>query len=147
MEKEFIRVRSVKDIVITFSLIITGSICVALPTSQSINVLGFFMIFAGLLLLFILKTGYKDAGSGVTYCKTERYFAQSIKDDILHQLRSGALKIDLKNEDQGNGLRLDIYHSKKACKTYVQAFEYVPYKYEPCSPVFEYELSETKSLI
>ena len=55
--------------------------------------------------------------------------------------------IDLKNEDKGNGLRLDIYHSKKACKTYVQAFEYVPYKYEPCSPVFEYELSETKSLI
>jgi hypothetical protein len=105
------------------------------------------MVFAGLLLLFILKTGYKDVSSGLSYSKTERYFAQSIKEDILSQLRSRSLKIDLKNEDQGNGLRLDIYHSKKAGKTYVQAFEYVPYKYEPCSPLFEYELSETKSLI
>jgi hypothetical protein len=105
------------------------------------------MIFAGLLLLFILKTGYKGASSGLSYRKTERYFALSSKDDIMNQLKSRALKINLKTEDQGNGLRLDIYHSKKAGKTYIQVFEYIPYRYEPCSQIFEYEISETKSII
>ena len=100
MEKEFIRVRSVKDIVITFSLIIAGSISVALPTSQSINVLGFFLIFAGLLLLFILKTGYKDLSTGIAYSKSERYFAQSLKDDIHRKILAGKVNIDLRAEDQ-----------------------------------------------
>lgn len=147
MEKEFIRVRSVKDIVITFSLIIVGSICVALPTAQSINVLGFFLVFAGLLLLFILKTGYKDTATGLSYSKTERYFAQSIKDEIHRQLRTGQVNINLAAEDQGNGLRLDIYHSKKAGNAYIRIFEYIPYKYEPCSDNFEFELDKIKTLI
>lgn len=147
MEKEFIRVRSVKDIVITFSLIITGSICIALPTAQSINVLGFFLIFAGLLLLFILKTGYKDTATGLAYSKTERYFAQSLKDKIHHQIRTGKVNIDLSTEDSGNGLRLDIYHSAKAGKAYIQIFEYIPYKYEPCSSIHEFELDQVKTLL
>lgn len=147
MEKEFIRVRSVKDIVITFSLIIAGSICVALPTAQSVNVLGFFLIFAGLLLLFILKTGYKDTATGLAYSKTERYFAQSIKEEIHRQLRSGKVNIDLGAEDQGNGLRMDIYHCKKSGKAYVQIFEYIPYKYEPCSENFEFDINEIKPLV
>lgn len=147
MEKEFIRVRSVKDIVITFSLIIAGSISVALPTSQSINVLGFFLIFAGLLLLFILKTGYKDLSTGIAYSKSERYFAHSLKDDIHRKILAGNVNIDLSAEDQGNGLRLDLYHSRKAGKAYIQIFEYIPYKYEPCSDIHEFELDQIKNLL
>ena len=43
MEKSFIRVRSVKDILISSSLIVLGSILVALPTGAGINIAGFFM--------------------------------------------------------------------------------------------------------
>lgn len=147
MKKEFIRVRSAKDIVITFLLIIAGSVCVALSTAQSINVLGFFLIFAGVLLLFILKTGYKDLSTGVAFAKVEKYFAQSLKDEIHRQIRSGKVDIDLSAEDKGNGLRLDLYHSKKAGKAYIQIFEYIPYKYEPCSDIHEFELEQIKYLL
>jgi hypothetical protein len=46
MQKTFIRVRSAKDITIFSTLIILGSVLVALPTSAGINIAGFFMIFA-----------------------------------------------------------------------------------------------------
>ena len=58
MEKEFIRVRSIKDIVIFVSLIVAGSVLIALPTGASVNITGFFLIFAGLILALVMKTGH-----------------------------------------------------------------------------------------
>lgn len=147
MEKEFIRVRSTKDIVITLTLIVAGCILVALPTSTPVNICGFFMIFAGIILLLILKTGYKEVGSGAKYCKIERYFSQDMHADIKEMLEAGSDKLDLSKEDKGNAVRLDIYHSKSAGKAYLQLFEYIPYKYEPCSEVYEYELAKASKLI
>ena len=147
MEKEFIRVRSVKDIVITFSLIITGSICVALPTSQSINVLGFFMIFAGLIIALVVKTGYKETGSGENFKKTEHYFQQEMNAVISSALKNNPGSIDLTQADKGNAIKLDIYYSQRSGKAYLQLFEYIPYKYEPCSNLYEYEMSQVERLI
>lgn len=56
METRFCRVRSVKDITISASLIIIGSILVALPTGTGVNITGFFLIFAGIILALVLKT-------------------------------------------------------------------------------------------
>jgi hypothetical protein len=98
-------------------------------------------------LLFILKTGYKDLSTGIAYSKSERYFAQSLKDDIHRKILAGKVNIDLSAEDQGNGLRLDLYHSKKAGKAYIQIFEYIPYKYEPCSDIHEFEIDQIKNLL
>lgn len=138
MNKEFVRVRSVKDITITLSLIIIGSICIGFVESQAINVLGFFTLFTGLLLLFILKTGYKDQETGIRYTKSEHYFAQSVKEQIIRQLRDNPASICYKGEDAGNGLRLDIYRNNEGM-AYYQLFEYIPYKYEPCTEVFKTE--------
>ena len=55
--------------------------------------------------------------------------------------------IDLSEEDKGNAIRLDVYYSKSSCKAYLQVFEYVPYKYEPCSKVYEHPLSSVEKLI
>lgn len=82
MEKEFSRVRSAKDIIITATIVVAGSVLVALPTSASINITGFFMIFTGLILAFVLRTGYKDNATGDKYSKVEKFFAQSMKSDI-----------------------------------------------------------------
>ena len=147
MEKEFIRVRSVKDIVITSSLIITGSICVALPTSQSINVLGFFMIFAGLILSLILKSGYKDEETGERYSKQEHYFQQAMHSAITSVLGSKPESIDLCEAEKGNAIKLDIYYSKTSGKAYLQLFEYIPYRYEPCSQVYEHQIGKVEKLI
>lgn len=146
MEKNFIRVRSNKDIIITAALIVGGCILVALPTGASVNIVGFFMIFAGFILAFVLKTGYKDAETGDKYIKSEHFFAQSMREQIAKSIAVKPETVDIKEEDKGNGIRLDIYHSKKNGKAYIQLFEYIPYKYEPCSNIYEYELSKVKSL-
>ena len=147
MEKEFSRVRSAKDITITATLIITGCVLVALPTSASINITGFFLIFTGLILAFVLRTGYKDNETGERYCKVEKFFAQSLKSEITNALETSLKKLNLSEEDKGNGIRLDIYYSRKSGKSYSQLFEYIPYKYEPCTGQNELETAEIESVI
>ena len=147
MNKEFIRVRSVKDVLISTSMTILGSILLILPTSDSINILGFFMIFTGIILFLTLRSSYKDTETGLIYSKKEHFFAQSIRQELLDTLTSMPSSISLSEEDKGNGIRLDIYHSKATGKAYIQMFEYVPYKYEPCSKVLEYNLSDVVKLV
>lgn len=147
MEKEFSRVRSAKDIIITATIVVAGSVLVALPTSASINITGFFMIFTGLILAFVLRTGYKDNATGDKYSKVEKFFAQSMKSDISTALETSFKKLNLSEEDKGNGIRLDIYYSRKTGKSYTQLFEYIPYKYEPCTRQYEYDTADIESII
>lgn len=101
MEKEFVRVRSVKDITISVSLIVLGSVLITLPTSASINIFGFFLIFAGLLLALFMKTGYKEAVSGEKFCKKEIYFSQTMNPVISEVIMTKPHTIDLSEEDKG----------------------------------------------
>ncbi len=147
MEKTFIRVRSIKDIVISVSLIVLGSVLVALPTSASVNITGFFMIFAGIILALVLKTGYKDTETGEMYCKKEHYFQQSMNALIASVIEAKPDAVDLSEAEKGNAVRLDVYFSKSTGKAYLQLFEYIPYKYEPCSKTYEHELARVGNLI
>ncbi len=140
MEKNFVKVRSIKDITISVVLAVAGCIMVALPTASSVNVAGFFLMFAGLLLFFILRTAYKDEATGVKYCKTERYFAQAERPELIRKIESDPNSIDLSGENNGNSVRLDIYYSKQSGKAYLQVFEYIPYNYEPCSRQIEHDI-------
>lgn len=147
MEKTFNKVRSTKDIVISAGLAAGGCVLVALPTSTSINILGFFMLFAGILLFLMLRSGYKEVETGEKFCKTERYFSQTLRAELTEKIASKPQTVNLSEEDKGNALRLDIYYSRKTGKAYIQIFEYIPYKYEPCSKQYEYALSEVTNLI
>ena len=147
MEKEFSRVRSAQDIIISSILIVAGAILVALPTSASVNIVGFFLIFAGLILVFTLKTCYRLEGTKETYRKAEKFFAQSKKDSFTAALASDPAKIDTAEENKGNGLRVDVYYSRKTGKAYCRLYEYIPYRYEPCTPFFEYKISQVENII
>ncbi len=146
MEKNFIRVRSAKDIIISSTLTITGSVLIALPTGTAINIVGFILIITGIILFLALHTGYKDEESGVKYCKTERYFSQEMRPALIEKICSAPNEINLSEEDKGNAVRLDIYHSKATGKAYIQVFEYIPYKYEPCSRQFEHEIASVSKI-
>ena len=144
MEKNFVRVRSIKDIIISSSLIIAGCILVSIPSSDSANIAGFFIVVTGLLLAFILKTAYKDSDSGEKFIKKERYFGNEMHDKLKSALACPTV-LDKNHENRGSSLRLDIYYSKS--KVYVQLFEYVPYKYEPCSSMHEHSFEKANKLI
>ena len=147
MEKTFVRVHSIKDIVIFISLLVLGGILVAVPTSDAVNITGFFLVFAGAILALVLKTGYKDVETNVKYIKKERYFQQAMHAAIADAIASKPDSIDLSQENKGNVIKLDIYFSKATGKAYIQLFEYVPYTYQPCSKMYEYEISKVGKLI
>ena len=147
MEKTFIRVRSVKDITIFSSLIILGSALVALPTGAGVNIAGFFMIFAGIILALVLRTGYKDTETGERFCFKEYYFQQAMNTSISNALESNPGSIDLNEANKGNALKLDIYYNTASGKAYMQLFEYIPYRYEPCSKMYEHETGKIEKLV
>ena len=147
MEKTFTRVHSIKDIVIFISLLVVGGILVAVPTSDAVNITGFLLVFAGAILALVLKTGYKDVETNVKYIKKERYFQQAMHAAIADAIASKPDSVNLSEENKGNALKLDIYFSKATGKAYIQLFEYVPYTYQPCSKMYEYELSKVGKLI
>lgn len=147
MEKEFIRVRSAKDIIISASFIIIGSILLALQTGASINLLGFCMLFGGIILALTLRNGYKDTSTGKQYCKIEHFFSHKMRDEIKQAISLKPESVNLAEENKGNGLRLDIYYAKSSGMAYMQLFEYIPYKYEACTAVYEYERSKISKLI
>ena len=144
MEKNFVRVRSIKDIAISLSLIIIGCLLVSIPSADSLNILGFFIVITGLLLAFILKTAHKDSDTGEKFTKKERYFGNEMHDKLRSALACPT-SLDPNLENHGSSLRLDIYYSKS--KVYVQLFEYIPYKYEPCSDMHEHSLEKANKLI
>ena len=110
MEKTFVRVRSIKDIVIFASLAIIGITLTALPIGEAAHIAGFFMISAAAILALVLKSAYKDAETNEKYLKKERYFQQTMQAEISTAIASRPDSIDLSEEDKGNALRLDIYY-------------------------------------
>ena len=147
MEKKFTRVHTIKDIVIFISLLVFGSILLAVPTSDAVNITGFFLILVGAILALVLKTGYKDIETNAKYQKLERYFQQAEHAVISSAIASKPDSVNLSEENKGNALKLDIYFSKATGKAYIQLFKYVPYTYQPCSKMFEYEISKVGKLI
>lgn len=147
MEKNFVRVRSVKDIAVFVSLIVLGGILVALPVGTGINIAGGSLVVLGLVLALILKSGYKDAVTGEGYFKKEHFFQQEMKNSLLSVIPTMPEVIELSEEDKGNAVRLDVYYNQQNGKAYIQLFEFVPYEYKPCSDMLEYELYEVKKLI
>ena len=147
MEKTFTRVRSIKDITIFVSLALVGIVLTALPIGEAASIAGFFIIIAAAILAFVLKSAYKEVETNEIYLKKERYFQQAEHAAISSAIASKPDTVDLSDEDKGNALRLDIYYSKSSGKAYLQLFEYVPYTYQPCSKIYEYEISKVAKLI
>ena len=147
MNREFVRVRSIGDIVISSALVIIGSVLLALPTNEAINIAGFFMIMVGILLAFVMKTAYMDALTKEKFQKKEFFFQHAMYAPLTSALASKPESVDLAEADKGTSLRLDVYVSKSSGKAYLQLFEYVPYKYEPCSQIHEHAIERVEKLL
>lgn len=146
MENKFTKVRSIKDIVICTIILVAGLLMVTITDAEALNIAGFFTIFAALLLFVLMKSGYKEIETGARYCKTERYFSNEMREVLKRSMESPA-RICADNEDKGSSLRFDVFHSKDLNKVFCQLYEYIPYKYEPCSKIYEHSYEEGSKLI
>ena len=137
MENTFVRVRTIKDVIIGSLSVISGLILLLLPTSSSINLLGFFLMCTGMILCIVMRSGYKHIRTGIKFSKAERYFSHAMLDEIKVKIASPQ-KLSSEDEDKGASLRLDVYYNKNVGTVYAQLHEYVPYTYEPCTNRYEY---------
>ncbi|MBQ8565627.1 MAG: hypothetical protein IJ442_07360 [Bacteroidaceae bacterium] len=147
MEKNFVKVHSTKDITIVASLVIIGLLLALLPIGGATNVTGYIVIATGLLLIPVLKSGYKDAWEGKRYTKKEFFYANDKKNELIAAITNAPENITVEKNEKSNTLRLELYYSKETGRAFMQLQEYVPYKYEPRTDVVEHEVSKIAHLI
>lgn len=145
MEKEFNRVHSATDIIISL-ILVAGGCCLLIPNTTSINVLGFFMIITGLVLALVMRTGYKDKETGERFRKTEKFFPAHCKDSISKAIVSSPDKIDLSEENKGNGLRLDTFFNTRTGHVFCRLYEYIPYRYQACTEFITLDMKQAEKL-
>ena len=147
MEQRFIKIRSIKDIIIFALVIFTGVLLAIIPENVGANMAGYTLIVIGIILANILKSDYCDKQSLKRYYKRQLYFNITQKSQLLNAIASCPNAIGTSTESDGQTLRLDIYFSHQANRASLQLFEYVPYEYTPCSEIHDYDLAEIKQLI
>ncbi len=142
MEKKFIKVRTIKDYVVSLGLIAVGAIVILLPTAATINFLGSFLVLTGLFLVLARRSGYKNVETGEVFCKSERFFSHNRRAELTDKVENCPDSIEREKTDDANALRLDIYFCEKSEKAYLQLFEFVPYQYVPCTGMVECPAAE-----
>lgn len=147
MKKNFIRVRSTKDIVIFSLLIIAGGILALIPGTDTLNLIGYCLIVVGAVWALFLKSGYKDADTKELYVRKEFLFPKEMKVAILTALFSNPNSIELSKNGESQALKLELFYSMASGKAYLQLFEYIPYQYEMCSEIYEHEISKIGKLL
>lgn len=147
MEKKFVKVRSVKDIVVFTSFVIAGCALALLPESVGANIGGYILILAGFILAFMLKSAYEDFDTKQKYLKKEYFFGSELRSSVEKAIGSNPSSLNLKEEGKGQSLKVVMFSSKSADKAYLQLFEYIPYEYQAKSEVFEYGYSAVEKLI
>lgn len=145
MEKEFVRVRSVRDIVLSAILLVAG-VALFFVDSTSVNIFGACLAVPGVLMLLFLKTDYKDTESGAHFRRVIKYYPASRKSEVLGALKSSPAQYNWVEGNSANGLMVDIYVGLKEDKVFLRVSEFIPYSYEPCSEWFSYSKAEAGDL-
>lgn len=146
MNKEFVRVRSTRDILISSVMTVLGIVLIAIPSSVSVNIFGTVLAVPGILMLLFLKTGYKDVNTGLVYKRKIKYYSATAKNDILSSLNGKVSSFDWTETPDGSAVMVDVYEGSKSDKVYVRVSEFVPYNYEPCSDWFEFSKDAASAL-
>lgn len=142
MEKNFIKVRSVKDIVIFTSIIVLGCVLAIAPFGAGAAIAGYMLVILGFLMCLMMKSEYKEASSGERFAKKELFFPREEKQQLMPAVTSSPYSMSLAQEGKGQAIRLDVFYSKKLGKFYIQMFEYIPYQYEKCTGIVEYNIKK-----
>ncbi len=135
-----------RDLIVSFVMIIGGTALVFIPTNIGISILGCCFAVLGLILVFTLKSHHKDIESGIKYNLKIKYYHARRKDEILKALAERADILDWTEEENSEGLRLDIYYNCAANKVFARCYKYIPYEYQACSDWFCLDMDKCGNL-
>lgn len=147
MEKEFVRVRSMRDVIVSAAMTVIGIVLIVLPTSVSVNIFGTCLAVPGVLMLLFYKTDYRDTETGLRFRRVIKYYPASRKAEIMAALKSDLSKVAWNEKGTADGLMLDIYVGHGCNKVFIRVSEFIPYNYEPCSDWFEYDVAHVAQMI
>lgn len=142
----FLRARSVRDVVISVVLTLVG-VALIFVNSIPVNILGCCLGIPGILMLLFLKTDYKDPENGKHYRRVIKYFPASRKAEVMSALKGDPDSFEWVEESAANGLMVDIYVGRDSDKVYVKVSEFIPYNYVPCSDWFEFDKKQAAKLV
>lgn len=103
MKKTFVKVRSIKDIVVFVSLIIVGIILVVLPVDAGVSIAGFFCILVGVynaeneinnMRNWLRESEIEDIEGNIKHYQTSVYYM-----DVVNELeRMGDFMINISQD-------------------------------------------------
>jgi hypothetical protein len=147
MNNLFVKSRSTKDIIISAVLLIGGVTMVALPTPASVNIAGLFLACTGIVLLAVLKSGWKNTETREKFYSKTLYFPREMEGKLKEAMEGSLKKITSDTSSQSSALKLDILYNKKTGKAFCQLSEYIPYQYHPFTEMIPKPVDEVLHLV
>ena len=101
------------------------------------------LVFKGLLP----RTRWQSKQDGTLYLYKNVYFAKENLATLNKALNENPAAIAEVARYETGALRLDIFDGEQSGKAFGQLYEYVPYEYQPCSKIFEWDANDVEKLL
>ena len=142
METIFKKVHTAKDLTVSAIVIAAGAVLMLLNKG-----LGICILFFGLAMLFIWKSGFKKDGRGVVLSKKSMDLCASCRPSVMQYLEGGNNVPEIKEGSEGGSVLLDVYYSKDGRLAYAQLMDFSNYAYQPATDVVELRSDRAEKLI
>lgn len=136
MDKNLIKIHSLSDITISSLVLLAGLVCVLMPSSEMLNILGVATIVVAIFMFLFYKSNYRNTQTGEVLRRKITYYRAEDKESMLKMLANPKT---FKNNlvETGQSLMLVTYYSAE--NVYLQLYQYVPHSYVPCSENYHYK--------
>lgn len=145
MNSNIVKKNSFTPIAISLAIVLAGIVITffSFPYAKG---LGSILILSGIISLSMSKKTLVDSRTGNKILSYTYFFPNIEKEKIKNMCEThdfDKLKSIIQSEQ---GLQMDVYLSTSGEYGAIQLYEYIPYKYERCSPLYEYEGEDAKKL-
>lgn len=119
-------------------IIITG-IIITFLTFPYAKGIGSILILCGIIILSLCRKRLICTTTGAKISSYNFYFPLIEKDGVKKMCEKGDFSMLQKGSKEEQGLQMEVYLSVDGKYSAIQLYEYVPHRYERCSPLYEYE--------
>jgi hypothetical protein len=145
MNKNIVKKNNFTNITISLFIVLAGIVITFLPFPHA-KLLGSIMILAGIITLSLSKKTLIHSPSGNKIISYIYFFPLTEKGKIRSMCEKGEFEMLNSLSKTEQGLQMEIYISNDGNYSAIQLYEYIPYKYEVCSPLYEYEGERSQKL-
>lgn len=125
--------------IITSLLIISIGIAVLFLAFPYAKLIGSILILCGVIILALCRKKLVYNTTGARIVSYNFYFPLIEKEGVKQMCEKGDFSILKNGSKDEQGLHMEVYLSNDGQYSAIQLYEYIPYKYQRCSPLYEYE--------